>query len=409
MQCGTFGPFPIAERVGSEETPTRGGVVLDRATIDRLRRVDPGGDPVVSVYLGLAPGPDQLRTIPARLKALVAPLRDVADGGEFGGERARRLRTDIDTVLELGDTVTGDLGRGTALFVSSGAGLREHVSLPVGVRDRAVADTTPYLGPLEAMLEHFRTYCAVVLDRRVASIYRFRMDALESWEEIGAEEVRKDNYGGFAGYDEQRTRARAETVARRFFQDVAERLSVLHRAGEFDLLAIGGNQVNVDGLVAEVPPPLRAALGGTFVVDPGTATQAEIREHCGTVAAAFDRETDERLVAEVLEEAGPGGRAVLGTGRVLDAVNQGAVDRLLVAEVEAEPGVRCTTCAWLARKGSLCPACGEATMPVFDLTDAIAETTRARAGSVRYLIGDVRPDEFDLAAFVRFPVPELRA
>jgi peptide chain release factor subunit 1 len=403
---GTAGPsLDGTRRLGGDAIT--GGVVLDRATVDRLRRVEAAGAPVVSVYLGLQPGPDQLRAIPARLKALLAPCRELANAGDLGAEGTRHLRADLDSVLALAGTVSGDLGRGAALFISTGAGLQEHVSLPVGVRDRAVVDDTPYLGPLEAMLSHFRRYCAVVLDRRVASIYRFTMDSLESWEEIAVEEVRKDNYGGFSGYEEQRTRAHAETVARRLFQTASERLTALYRNGEFDLLAVGGNQANIDGLVAELPPELRSVLGGTFVIDPGTASHADVRERCRLVAREHDRATDEAEVAAVLDAAGSGDRAVLGIERVLDAVNQRAVDRLLVAEVEGSVGVRCTVCSWLARKGSLCPACGEAARPVADLVDAIAETVRVGGGSVRYLVGDVRPGDFDVAAFVRFAIPDL--
>jgi peptide chain release factor subunit 1 len=386
-----------------------GGAVLDRATVDRLRAVDATGAPVVSVYLGLAPGPDQIRAIPARLKALIGPLRERAESGEYRGEAARHLKADLDTVLQLGDELTGDLGRGAAMFVSSGAGLREYVSLPAGVRDRAVVNRSAYLGPLEAMLDHFRRYCAVVVDRRTAEIYRFHMGLLESWEVIAEEEVRKDNYGGFAGYAEQRVRAHAETVARRLFRTVADRLADLQQQGEFDLLAIGGNQANVDALVNELPPALTDLLGGTFVIDPGTATTAEIGDRCAAVAAEHDRRLDEQQVAGLLEMAGPGGRALLGLHRVLDAVNQRAVDRLIVAATETVPGVRCTACGWLAASRPSCPACGEATTPVADLVDAAAEATRGAGGSVRYLVGEVRPEGFDVAAVLRFHVPGLPA
>ena len=381
--------------------------MLDRATVDRLRAVDATGAPVVSVYLGLAPGPEQIRAIPARLKALIAPLRERAEAGEYQGEGARRLRADLDAVLELGEELSGDLGRGAAMFVSTGAGIREYVSLPAGVRDRAVVNRSPYLGPLEAMLDHFRRYCAVVVDRRTAEIFRFYMGSLESWEVIAEEEVRKDNYGGFAGYAEQRVRGHAETVARRLFRTVSDRLVDLKQTGEFDLLAVGGNQANVDGLVAELSPALRERLGGTFVVDPRTATPADIRERCSAVAAEHDRRIDQEQVDAVRELAGSGGRALLGLDRVLDAVNQKAVDRLLVAASEAVPGVRCTTCGWLSTDKPLCPACGEATSRVADLVDAAAEATRETGGSVRYLVGDVHPEDFEVAATVRFPVPEV--
>ncbi len=373
--------------------------MLDRTTVERLRSIDTAGHPVVSVYLGLGPDRDQPRGITTRLKALVHPLREAA-----GGEDARALRQDLEGVVALADRIGADPGRGAALFVCSAAGLAEHVSLPAPVRDRAVVDSSPYLGPLEAMLAHFRRYCAVVIDRRLASIYRFHMGALESWEVMGEEEIRKDNYGGFAGWAEQRVRARAGVVARRLFRRAAARLAELHRADEYDLLAVGGHPGNVNGLVAELPPDLQSSLAGTFAVDPHTATPVEIRDHCRTLAEEHDRETDLRLVEELMEAAGARGRAVLGLGRVLDAANQQAIDLLLLDAGDAVPGVACPGCGWLARAGEACPACGTPTRRVADLFDAAAEATRARGGSVRYVLAETTLRHSEAGAMTRFSV-----
>ena len=117
--------------------------MLDRSTVDRLRSMPITGS-VVSVYLGLPPDLDQLRTLATRVKALVQPLRE--------SDPDRACRSDLDRVVELADQAGGDLGRGAAFFVSGESGLEEKVSLPVGVRDRAIVDATPYLGPLEAIL-----------------------------------------------------------------------------------------------------------------------------------------------------------------------------------------------------------------------------------------------------------------
>jgi peptide subunit release factor 1 (eRF1) len=374
--------------------------LLDRSTVERLRGADTSGHPVVSVYLSLGPDLDQLRSIPTRLKALTQPLREEA--GDWGEEAVRGIRQDLDRAVAMADRVTADLGRGTALFVCSAAGLEEHIGLPAPVRDRAVLDTTPYLGPLEAMLAHFRRYCAVVLDRRLASIYRFYMGGLESWEQMAEEEVRRYHVGGFAGYAEHRGRARE--VARRHFRSVAARLVELFRGGEFDLLALGGNQSNVGGLATELPTDLAAVLAGTFVVDPGSATPAEVRERCEAVAQEYEGRADERLVADLMEAAGSRGRGVLGLDRVLDAANQHAVDLLLLDAGETVSGIACPSCGWLARSGAACPACGAVVRRVADLFDAAAEAARAGGGAVRYVLAATPLTHFEAGALVRFPV-----
>ena len=381
--------------------------MLDRSTVERLRGADTAGHSVVSVYLSLGPDLDQVRSITTRLKALVHPLREAAGSGAADEEGSRPLRQDLERVVSMADRVGADRGRGSAFFVCSAAGIEEHVSLPAPVRDRAVVDATPYLGPLEAMLAHFRRYCAVVIDRRLASIYRFHMGSLESWEVMAEEEVRKGNYGGFAGYSEHRSRGHAEEVARRLFRGVAARLGGLLRGGEFDLLAVGGNQANVDGLVTELSGDLKACLAGTFTVDPRTATTAEIRDHCAALAREWDRRTDERLVGELMEAAGARGRGVLGLDRALDAANQHAVDLLLLDAGETVPGVACLTCGWLARSGPACASCGEPTRRVADLYDAVAEAVRGAGGSVRYVLAVTQLAHCEVGATVRFSVPAV--
>ena len=379
--------------------------MLDRSTVERLRGADTSGRPVVSVYLGLGPDLEQLRSIPTRLKALTQPLREAA--ADWGEEAVRGIRQDLERVVAMADRVTADLGRGAALFVCSAAGLEEHIGLPAAVRDRGVLDAAPYLGPLEAMLAHFRRYCAVVADRRLASIFRFYMGRLESWEEMAEEPVRRRGFDGFAGPAEHRSQGRAGEVARRHFRRVAARLTELARAGEFDLLALGGHQANVDGLVAELPAELAAVLAGTFAVDPRSATPAEIRDRCDTVARQFEGRADEQMVAGLMDAAGARGRGVLGLDRVLDAANQHAIELLLLDAGGTVPGIACPSCGWLARSGAACPSCGAAARRVADLFDAAAEAARIGGGAVRYVLAATPLARVEAGALVRFPVASV--
>jgi len=378
--------------------------VLDRSTIDRLRDFDTGGMPVLSVYLNIGTDLGDLRAVPARLKAALRPVRELADSGSLGAAAARSLKADLDAVREAAASAASHRGGSMALFLCDGAGISERVSLPGPVRDRAIADRTPYLGPLEAMLAHFRRYCAVIADRRTASIYRFGMGELEAWEAIGEEEVRKDNYGGFDGREERGVRAHAEVVARRLFQATADRLATLLRDGEFDLLMVGGNQANVDGVVAELAPDVKPRLAGTFVVDPGTTSPAAVLVRCVECATSHEEVAAAGEVAALLDAAGAGDRAVLGIDDVIAAANQRAIARLLVGATGTESGVACADCGWLARQGSLCGFCGEATAPVPDLADGIAEKARADGSAVHYVLGETALGHAQVGALLRFPI-----
>ena len=142
--------------------------------------------------------------------------RSREDADELARDQRMSLRSDIEALSKSSTSFASDLGRGVAIFKSSGAGIDEHIGLPGPVRDRAVVDVYPYLRPLEAMLDHYRRFCVAVVDARFASIFRFRMDRLESWEEmrssaIGEEDFRKANYGGFSGLRRAQGAARTPT------------------------------------------------------------------------------------------------------------------------------------------------------------------------------------------------------
>jgi hypothetical protein len=242
----------------------------------------------------------------------------------------------------------------------------------------------------------------VIVDRRVASIYRFSMGELGGWEVIGEEEVRKDNYGGFSGYAERSVRGHAGEVARRLFRTAAERLDELARAGEYDLLMIGGQQANVDGLSVELSAYVAPRLAGTFTIDPGTATAAEIRDQCSEVARAYEEASAAEEVASILDAAGAGDLGTVGIDGVLRAANQRAISRLMVDAEDTEPGVACVQCGWLGRRGGLCGYCGEATLPVPDLIDRVAEQVRADGGEVRYVLGRSELARHRVGAQLRF-------
>ncbi len=380
--------------------------MIDHGHLERLRSFDSDGQPVVTVYLGVDPGRGELRSVTPRLKDLLASVRVEAASLDRDAEKA--VRADADRILGMARRIGDQQGHGVAVFSSSAHGLLDLVALPAGVRDRAVLDIRPYLAPVEAMLEELRRACTVVLDRRRAEIHRFDGGELEAWEQLDAEELRKSNYGGFAGYEERRVRTHADEVAHRHYRDTAARLAELLRDDGFDLLVVGGQAENVDGLVAELSPELAARLAGTFAVDTHTVTPAIVAEHCRQVMDGYEAREHAELADRVLEVAKGGGLAAVGLAPVLAAVNQRAVDLLVVAADDSVEGTECPSCGWLADESTAaCPACGEAPRRVPDLVDAMASAVRSAGGSARHLLSDTPLDGDRVGALLRFPVPAL--
>ena len=379
--------------------------MLDQAQIDRLRRIDIGGYPVLSVYVNLEPGPESLRNIPARIKDLLAQT-EVSSEAQPRSQRLS-IREDVDVLSRDVGRFGTDLGHGVAVFRSSGAGLDEQFALPGPVRDRAIIDTAPYIRPLEAMVEHYQRYCVVVVGRRFGSIFRFSMDQLDTWEEMRDEEIRKANYGGFSGYEEQRVRARADEMAARHYRHVAERLAELRRSdGGFDLLIVGGSDPHVAGLLETLPPDVADVSAGTFVIDPGTMTPATVLDHARRVAAEWEVQEEHRIVADLFDTAASGGFAVLGLEETCAAVNRRSVEVLYIQAERTTPGSTCADCGRVTcETGSACPVCGGSLHSIPDVVDRLSESVRNTGGRVRHILNAGPLGGVEAGAMLRYADP----
>jgi peptide chain release factor subunit 1 len=376
--------------------------MLEQATVDRLRHMDGQGFPVLSLYLGLEAGPAALRSIPTRIKQLLSQAKDIPDS--LPRHRRMSLRDDIDLLTRASTAFASDLGRAVAIFRSSGAGIDEYVGLPGPVRDRAVIDAVPYLRPLDAMLEHYRRFCVAVVDRRSASIFRYRMNRLESSEERRDEEIRKANYGGFSGYEERRVRAHADEVLAKHYREVTARLdALLDEDPGYDLLIVGGPEVHTAGVVEGLSPQLTKRLAGTFIIDPHTMTPATVLAHSERVSQAYEKGEQEGLVRRLLDTAASRRDAVIGVHDATAAVNRRAVATLVVQADRTTPGAVCHSCRWISGpEESACPSCGGTMHLVPDIVDALGDSVRNSGGNVQYIIVDTRLAESEVGAFLRY-------
>ncbi|MEN8234140.1 MAG: hypothetical protein ABFR89_04380 [Actinomycetota bacterium] len=383
--------------------------MLDHVSIDRLRHAPTKGFPVLSVYINLPPGPESLRNLPARMKDLLASV--TADAELLDREHRRSILADIDALPRDSSRLGVDLGHGVAIFRSSGAGLDEQMALPGPVRDRAILDEAPYLRPLESMIEHFPRYCVAVVGRRLGSIFRFSMGRLETWEEMRAEEIRKSNYGGFAGYEEQRVRARTDEVTAKHFGLVAGRLAELMREEDaFDLLIVGGSDSHVAATIDALASDVFGRLAGSFTIDPGTMTPALVLDHARRVAADREVVEERRFVGDLFDAAASGGNAVLGLEAVCAAVNRRAVDVLFLQADRVTPGSVCEACERISReRDGACSVCGATVHPVPDVIDRLAESVRAAGGRVRHILTEGPLADVEVGARLRYPLEILDA
>ncbi len=365
--------------------------------IDRLSRFESPDYPVLSVYVNREPLHESVR---ARLSDLLKPLRSLSN---LDHDAQMSLRSDLDSVIGLADRIDVDRSPATAVFACDGGGLFEYIPLSTPVWDVAFAADRPYLRPLRSIRQRDSVVVAVV-DRRHAWLYGGGGGSMRLLELIEESESHKGNFGGFSGYEEKGARNHADFLDRRHFRYVADRLFELQRKLGFGKLVVGGHEETSVRFESFLHPYLRARLLGSFVIDPHTMSDSDIADRANVFLLDASYEAEEALASRVSVTSEEGGRAVVGLKDVLNAVNNGAVDRLVVAGRFTRPGVMCGTCGWLERSGESCMACGSGMVVLGDVIDAAMEQVLRRGGQADQISVSSPLDAHGVGALLRFSV-----
>ena len=368
--------------------------------VERLRSFDGGEFPVVSLYLGLDVDPREARTVSARLKELLDPLLRTARGPR---DAQASLRADVERILGMESSITDRLGRSVVVFACNGQGLFELFSLPVQIEDVAQVGPRPYLRPLDAALHGVARTCAVLVDKRDARFYELTLAGIEELTRVTDEGVRIDNYAGRYGLDEHNARNHAGEVTHRHYRDIATALRSLHNARQFDLVLLGGRAGIADEFLPFLSNGLRELVGGTFVIDPHTATPAQVGERCAPLLAEQRLVRQHAVVKEVVENAHRFDTA-LGLRAVLEAVNASAIDVLVLDRTVSVRGVSCPSCGWLGLNGGRCPTCEHDLVIHADVLDELARRTVERGGTVEHVATGHEIGNDGVVAKLRFPL-----
>jgi peptide chain release factor subunit 1 len=376
--------------------------MLEVETIDRILRMDGDGLPVLSLYARI--DPDDRRAFPSRVDELLHEVRLLTKDPDLDRNARLSLRGDVGRIVE---AVTEEHlhPRTVAFFSCSGRGLFENVELPRAVRDRHVVDATPWVRPLVAVLDEYHRCRVLVVDRRRARFWDLYQDEMVERGKLRDPDLRKSDYA--YGMREYATRNKDELLAKRHYRAVAQRLAEDAGRREFDIIAVGGQEHEIPELLDQLPRNLRDRVVGTFQVHPREEDLGTIRGRAEEVVDRYEREEEERQVAETLERHAAGGLAAVGLADCLWGGATSAVGLLLVQDEVLRPGVVCDVDGWMAAAGDRCPVCGNPLRTTPDVIDELVQSVIDEGGSVEHVVAETPLREHLTAATLRFPLPPL--
>jgi len=345
--------------------------MITRENIRELANFESGEGCAISFFYQPAPPKDRSHREEAiLLKDLVRDaLREAEKQGRNGCAKA-----DLERILDIAEHMHGNSGRAKAIFASTKNDFWREFDLPPRLAGTCVfVNKHFHLRPLTAIADVMPRLLIVLVDRTKARFFELWMDEIHERENerMSNEITRRGRSDGFNGYEAGHAERHIGNEAMHFYKEVAERMTALYEAG-FERFVIGCR----DETWPEIEPYLHSYIKqrfvGHFPIDPATATGAQVREQADRLYDEFRMNRRAGLVREAMGQEKRNSRGAVGLKKVLDALEKGEIQTLLIAKTFSAPAAECTHCGHIdVNMSATCSACGRQTQELDDVADRL--------------------------------------
>ncbi|MCX7887994.1 MAG: hypothetical protein N3B01_12175 [Verrucomicrobiae bacterium] len=196
---------------------------------------------VTSAYFNL----DRSKFLPQLLRIRIKDLlqaahRELAQKTATHAQR-ESLREDFRLIEEeVGRVLQLMQHRGLAIFSCAAQKFWQTYPLPRMFRNLLVADRQPYVRPLLAILEQYRRFGVLLLDRTHGRLFEMYMGELVERSEILSPMPRHSVAAGFGGREERSRERHYVAAAHQHYARLAAAALDLQKATHFDALILGG-------------------------------------------------------------------------------------------------------------------------------------------------------------------------
>lgn len=372
--------------------------MISRKELERLAALK-SDDGIVSVYIGIEP---RLRYDRGQHeKKFRGAVKRALRRTENGFARAAIEREEQRIVEFLRGAEPG--GRGLAVFASTPAGVWEQFELPERIPTFVDVDVSPNTALLARIVDEYPRYVVVVVQRDHASVHVAEQGVATEQAEIESTVPGQHAQGGWA---QARFQRHIEVHVEKHLEKVAEDLHTLYYARPFSLLAIGGTHETVVELEKMLSDPIKGLLIGTFAVDFKHESEDAVLQRAMALLHEDERRRERELVERVVDAAESGGRGAIGIEDTLEALREGRVDRLLVADGITLEGSTCLACEYFASQPfERCPMCGSGSEVTSDIVERAVERALRSGAHIETVFGEGREwllARGGLAALLRF-------
>jgi peptide subunit release factor 1 (eRF1) len=374
--------------------------MISSSDIQRLLQYTSNGREILSLFLDMSVTSDNRRTYQLFLN------KEKARFTELESDRDRHHRMPLGEafarVEQWLQTGFDPLNKGVALFTEVGGDWFEAFQLPIPIRNRIDLADHPVIGPLSEVLRQHPRYGIIFVDRErlrlissqmnvIGEDYRVEPDALPIPHDVQA--------GGYSHKDYQKRKAEE---ARHFAKDFVEEIGRFDQRVRPDLYILLGTVENTRHFRDLLPKDVTDRLIHTDAA-PAAQKALEIMRHLQPIFEDYARRNEAAALNLLQDRVREAHFATIGLHDTLVNLQEGKVDRLVVARDLESDGVQCTQCGFLlANDDSACPYCGGPLRNGVDLVESMIRIAAHQDVVIDFVAADTMRDLDGVGALLKY-------
>jgi len=371
--------------------------MLNRDELKEIAMLQGNGGYFVSLYLNVGPGTKGDYVI--HFKNMIKNILEETDK-----KILKRVKDDIEKLEAFVISNKREFRNGLAIIASSEKSFWKEYHLAVPVKNRIAVEKTPYIQPLLDILDNYKQYAVILVDKETARLFLVHLGEIEEYGEVHTPDVPgKHKRGGWFTLSGNRFERHIDYHVSLHIKDVLKKLEPFLSSLRIERIIAGGSDDAVAKLREMLPKAVVERIIGTFRAEM-FANVNDVFEKVKPAINEYESAEKKAVVSELLTAAAKGKNAVVGTENVLSALQEGRVMKLVFVKSFEDSGYACGNCRHLSKqKTPACPYCKGVMEEVNYLIDLAAQKA-VEKGAVIEVITDSKElsDAGGIGALLRF-------
>ncbi|HEX6134991.1 MAG TPA: hypothetical protein VFZ24_13575 [Longimicrobiales bacterium] len=374
--------------------------MITQSDIQRLVQHNANGRPILSLFLDMSVNSDNKRTHQIFLNKERTRFAELeSDRDDHHREPLGAVLARVEHWIEDGFDPTN---KGIAIYAEVGGDWFEALQFPAPVRNRLELLEHPVIGPLTEVVSAHPRCGMIVVDREHLRLLSLQMGVPGADLSIEPEVIDAPHDVQAGGYSHKGYQKRKAEETRHFFRQFCDHVVRFDQRVRPDIYVLYGTTENARHFREFLPKAITDRIVHTAHAAIG-ASSTDIVRQTQVVLDQLTQRSEAAALNLVQDRVRQSHFATTGLDDTLVQLQEGKVERLVMARDLDTPGVQCTQCGfYLARRDGACPYCGGSLRDGIDLVESMIRMAATQDVTVDFLPRDTMRDLNGVAALLKF-------